>query len=191
MFANSLKLFIFFNLMFFTPFIKASYNDSLNVQSTIKLNQYENVRYANILFFSGFGGTSLLAAHYETNFLNKTHFFLSNTSGFGITKTNARLFRIGLFTPFNRYFTLQNNLAANIGKKHHFAEIGAAGTLFMGRTRNVFFVYPVLSYKYIPIKDAYDKSGYYFKIFSNMNYINSEALPFVDSYFGVGFGGKF
>jgi hypothetical protein len=142
------------------------------------------VRPYNSVSINMFGDGSILSAGFERLFEQKTNFFLSGKIGIGFTQE----FRICVWGPCDKpknFLTLPHQITANFGKGRHFLEMGAGGTFIVGDIAQHYQVYPILGYRYQPLKP----NKFNFRIFGSLPLIKmkSENILFIPVGFSLGY----
>jgi len=99
------------------------------------------------------GDASILSINYEKQYLVRKSFILTTKFGLGYNQE----FRLCVFgpcsSPAENYVTIPHHFTANFGKKRSFFEFGLGGTLlFYGETSVPYIFYPIIGYRFLPLK---------------------------------------
>lgn len=125
------------------------------ISSTFLLAQKNSdtltTRPQNSFALNMFGDASITSVGYERLFANKPGFFLTGKIGIGLNQ-EFKICVWGPCDPPEMFLTIPHHITANFGKGRHFLEIGLGGSIIAGNTRQHYFIYPILGYRFQPIK---------------------------------------
>lgn len=169
---------------------------SLILTSTLLLNAQEPtdsmfLRPKNNVNLEVLGSASLVSLNFDRLFVVNPNLMLSGKIGVGFNQSQTFCFgdcdkKIGLLT-------VPHHLTINIGKKHHFLELGVGGTLFTGyHLAQQYVLYPLIGYRGTPLKSGKGN----FRIFALIPFSskNNNSLLFLNKDnvlilpFGLSFG---
>lgn len=94
---------------------------------------------------------SLISINYERLFPINSKFIISSEIGLGFNKELGFCYGNSCSPP-ERFLTIPYHITGNFGKEKHFFEFGLGGTVFNGMRYQPYLVYPMIGYRFIPLK---------------------------------------
>lgn len=113
------------------------------------------------------GDVSIISLNFESLFRVKEKSFLSGKVGIGYNHEiiSTGWFSLPLFIPLA---TIPHHFTFNYGKKKHFIELGAGGTLLVNGGNGYYISYPIIGYRFQPEKPK------------RMNFRINSQFPIID-----------
>ncbi len=97
------------------------------------------------------GNASIYALNYERLFSSKPYTFFASEIGVGYNEEFIICFGSGSCNP-DKYLTIPHQISVSIGKNKSFLEFGFGGAAIIGSTKQYYLLYPMLGYRYQPLK---------------------------------------
>ena len=145
-----------------------------------------NERPLNSIQINLLGDASIISINYDIQFLISSTFILSGKVGLGYNQELELCFSGSCPSPKN-FTTLPHHITGNIGKGRHFFEFGIGGTVIVGNTKQIYFLYPMIGYRILPLNSG----KLNFRIFGQIPFsgLGADDILFVP--FGLSVGRSF
>lgn len=145
-----------------------------------------NERPLNSIQINLLGDASIISINYDKQFLISSTFVLSGKLGLGYNQEFELCFTGSCPSPKN-FTTIPHHITGNIGKGRHFFEFGIGGTVIVGNTKQIYFLYPMVGYRILPL----NAGKLNFRIFGQIPFsgLGADDILFVP--FGLSLGRSF
>lgn len=96
------------------------------------------------------GDASLISVNYEKLFSISERFIIATKIGLGYNEEFNICF--GSCPSDEGFITIPHHVTANLGAKRNFFEFGLGGTMMTGNTARNYFFYPIVGYRFLPLR---------------------------------------
>ncbi len=132
------------------------------------------------------GDASIISINFEKLFSISDNLLLAGKIGLGYNE-ELKICVWGNCSPPNKYFTIPHHITLNYGRKKHFIELGLGGTLLVGETSEYYYLYPILGYRFFPLKS----NKINFRVFGELPLTNWDNIGVIFIPFGISVGWSF
>lgn len=125
-----------------------------------------NIRPLNNFNLNLSGDASFISINYERIFFFSPTFLMSSGVGLGYNeeiKMCFDFFGTSSCPPPQSCLTIPHHITGNIGKGRGFLEFGLGGTFFAGSTSNSYVLYPIIGYRFLPLRSNKMSFRFYFE----------------------------
>ena len=136
------------------------------------------------------GDASIVSISYERLFHIRPDHFLTGKAGLGFNQEVDFCILPDVFPCEKKernFLAIPHHVTSNYGRGNHFGEIGLGGTFLIGNTKSYYIVYPILGYRYLPMKT----DALCFRIFAMYPFAFSQDIAIWRIPVGVSLGGTF
>jgi len=115
-----------------------------------------NKRPLNSVQINLLGDASLISVNVEKQFIINSNLLLSGKLGLGYNREIIILCPGWMTGSLNcpkpeNFLTFPHHLTLNAGKNRHFFEFGLGGTLISPNAKQLYFLYPIIGYRFLPL----------------------------------------
>lgn len=142
-----------------------------------------NTRPLNSVYFNLLGDAALISINYDRLFILDPSFAISGKLGIGVNK-ELDICIFGDCDPSITFISIPHHITCNYGQGGHFVEFGVGGAYFLEHPTQAYLLYPILGYRYVPLKSG----KLNFRVYVHYSYKGNSSLliPFGFS-LGLGF----